>query len=110
MKYCRNCGNEVPDEAAICMKCGCRVEAQENVYKYKSDTNGMAIAGFICSFFIPLLGWIFGGIGLSKANKLYGKGKGFAIAAIIISTVSFIVGIIIYSNAATSAASYSYYW
>ena len=51
----------------------------------------MAIAGFVCSFFIPLLGWIFGGIGLSRSKKLDGKGKGFSISALIISTIEFFV-------------------
>lgn len=26
MKYCRNCGNQLVDEAVICPKCGCQVE------------------------------------------------------------------------------------
>ena len=53
----------------------------------KEESNGLALAGFICSFFIPILGWIFGGVGLSRANKRNGKGKGFAIASLIISTL-----------------------
>lgn len=69
-------------------------------YYPQIESNGMAIAGFVCSFFSPLLGWIFGGIGLNKANKLQsGKGKGLAIAALVIATVSFIAGLaIIYSR------------
>ena len=58
--------------------------------------NGMAIAGFVCSFFIPLLGWIFGGIGLSRSQKLDGKGKGFSIAAIAIATVMFLINLSTY--------------
>ena len=53
----------------------------------QEESNGMATAGFVCSFFVPLLGWIFGGIGLARANKRNGKGKGFSIAALIIATV-----------------------
>lgn len=56
-----------------------------------SEKNGMAIAGFVCSFFVPILGWVFGGIGLSKAKKLNGKGKGFSIASIAIATVMFFI-------------------
>ena len=33
------------------------------------EKNSLALAGFICAFFIPLLGWIFGGIGLSRAKR-----------------------------------------
>lgn len=94
MKYCSKCGNEVLDEAVVCPKCGCSVD-YEKVSTYsqssRSQTNGFAIAGFVCSFFIPLLGWIFGGIGLSKAKKTDGKGKGFSTAAIAIATVVFLI-------------------
>jgi len=52
--------------------------------------NGFAIAGFVCSFFVPILGIIFGAIGMAKAKKMNGKGFGFSIAALAIS-ISFIV-------------------
>jgi len=50
----------------------------------QQKSNGSATAGFVLSFFIPLLGIIFSIIGLTKA-KDSGKGKGLAIAGIIIS-------------------------
>ena len=101
MKYCSKCGNQLLDEAVFCPKCGCAVDNRyaptpaPTQQTTASGTNGFAIAGFICAFFIPLLGWIFGGIGISKANKMGGKGKGLAVAAIIISTVVFIFSIIL---------------
>ncbi len=85
MKYCEKCGKELMDEAVVCPYCGCSTETNK-----QSETNSMAIAGFVCSFFIPLLGWIFGALGLKKSKET-GKGRGFSIAAIAISTVSFIV-------------------
>lgn len=57
-----------------------------NSYEEK-QSNGIALAGFICSFFIPLLGWIFGGIGLARSGERNGKGRGFSIAALVIATV-----------------------
>ena len=95
MKYCEKCGNELMDEAVICPKCGCVTGELPNS---TADTrapqgNGMAVAGFVCSFFIPLLGWIFGGIGLGKAAKLGGKGRGLSIAALIIATVLFFISL-----------------
>lgn len=60
------------------------------------EKNSLALAGFICAFFIPLLGWIFGGIGLSRAKRYGGNGKGFAIAAIVVATVMAIVNLIVY--------------
>ena len=92
--YCSKCGEEIMDQALVCPKCGC---ATSNFTAINTpvikDKNGIAIAGFVCSFFIPLLGWVFGGIGLSRANKRNGKFKGFSIAAIAIATVMFFLGL-----------------
>ncbi len=85
MKYCIRCGSTILDEAVICPYCGCAQGTQK-----REETNGMAIAGFVCSFLIPLLGLIFGGIGLKTANKT-GNGRGLSIAAIVISTLSLTV-------------------
>lgn len=59
------------------------------------EKNSIALAGFICAFFIPLLGWIFGGIGLSRAKRCGGNGKELALAAIIVATVVAIMNFII---------------
>ena len=90
--FCKKCGKEILDEAVICPNCGVQVK-EINGQTKSEDVNGMAIAGFICSFFVPILGWIFGGIGLSKSAKKNGKGKGLSLAALCIATVSFIVGL-----------------
>lgn len=42
--------------------------------------NGLAIAGFICSFLVSLLGLILSIVGLNQIKKQGGKGKGLAIA------------------------------
>lgn len=57
-----------------------------------SKTNGLAIAGFVLAFLIPLLGLIFSIIGLVKAKDHNGNGKGLAIAGIIISGIMLILG------------------
>ncbi len=70
----------------------------------KQLTNGMATAGFVLAlvtlFFgwIPVLGWIiwvlgliFSSIGLAKAKNVEGKGKGLAIAGLIISLVGIVL-------------------
>ena len=88
MKYCAKCGNELVDEAVVCPKCGCAVANTNyapNGNAQQESTNVFAIIGLICSFFIPLLGCVFGGIGLAKSNKMNGKGKGLSIAAIATS-------------------------
>ena len=100
--YCLNCGKKVDEGENFCPNCGFDIvnskEANEEVgndlLHYEEpdkNTNGMAIAGFICSFFLPVLGLIFGGVGLSRSFKREGKGCGLSIAAIIISLIMFFV-------------------
>lgn len=92
--FCSYCGRWLPDNAVVCPGCGCPTRnAVVPTQPEEPKSNGMAIAGFVCSFFIPILGWIFGGIGLSKAGKRKGKGKGLSIAALIISTLTFIANL-----------------
>ena len=71
------------------------------------SSNGLAIAGFvvsICSLFINfggivgLIGTILSAVGLSKV-KSTGKGKGFAIAGLIMGIISIIYGIYSIFNA-----------
>ena len=50
-----------------------------------SGTNGLAIASFLCSFFIFPLGIIFGHIALSQINRSNQGGQGLATAGLIIS-------------------------
>lgn len=63
--------------------------------------NGMSIAGFIlslCAFLIDeagivcaILGLVFSIIGLASKNQLKSKGKGFAIAGLVISGIYFLM-------------------
>ena len=101
-KFCSNCGNEVADEAVICPKCGVSVSQNTAVSNNNNGTsNGMATAGFILSFFVPLLGLIFSILGLKKVKET-NKGKGLSTAGIIISSIALfitLISIIIFSVA-----------
>lgn len=98
--YCTNCGKELHDEAVFCPACGVPTH---NMAMVKSSAtqqeqpkgNGMAVAGFVCSFFIPILGWVFGGIGLTRANKRMGKGMGLSVSAIAIACIGFLLNLMI---------------
>ena len=57
----------------------------------KERTNGFCVSGFVCSFFNPLLGFIFSIVGISQAAKYQDKGKGLGIAGLIISILNMIV-------------------
>lgn len=82
--FCPHCGKEIPNSAAL-------HEATSG------DYNGVAIVGFVLSFFsfliivsLPLCA-----IGLSKARELGGKNHGFAVAGMTLSIMSFISGIVL---------------
>ena len=97
--YCQNCGNEIHDEAVVCIHCGAPTQNGQTQSQQKrtvAKTNGIAIAGFILSFFVAIAGLICAIIGLHRANKeLDGSGRGLAIAGIVISCLSLLVGVII---------------
>lgn len=57
--------------------------------------NVWAILGFVFAFIIPVLGLIFGIIGLTAIKKdVYTKGKGLAIAGIVISLIFMVVAVV----------------
>ena len=89
--YCHNCGSEIDDNAVICPRCGvatANMEQTKQPQAAKSETNSMAVVGFILSFFVAIAGLIVSIIGLRKAPEYGGNGKGLAIAGIIISAAS----------------------
>ena len=53
----------------------------------------MATAGFILSFFVPLLGLIFSILGLKKVKET-NTGKGLSTAGIIISSIALLITLI----------------
>ena len=58
-------------------------------------TNSMAIAGFICSFFIQIVGLVLSIISLRQIKKNDDKGQELAIAGVVISSVFLFVKLLI---------------
>jgi len=88
--YCKKCGNEIRDDAVVCIHCGCSTQETPTATKDAPST-GMAVLGF----FIPLAGlivWL-----INKENKpLFAKsaGKGALIGWIISMVFSIIYAVI----------------
>ena len=61
----------------------------------KNKTNSMAVAGFILAFFVPLVGLILSIMGYQQIQKSGEKGRGLALAGIIISAVWMVLSVII---------------
>lgn len=71
-----------------------------NTVHVQENTNGMAIAGFVCSFFVPVVGLVLSAIGLNRVKKgMTSKGKGLAVSGLVISIVILAIEIIIVSAA-----------
>lgn len=69
--------------------------------------NGLAIAGFICSFLVSLPGLILSIVGLNQIKKQGGKGKGLAIAGIIISAAGMVIQVILVIALIVGGVSYA---
>ena len=69
--------------------------------------NGLAIAGFICSFLVSLPGLILSIVGLNQIKKQGGKGKGLAIAGIIISAAGMVIQVILVIALIVGGVSYT---
>lgn len=71
--------------------------AKYDSYKCCEETSysGMAIAGFILSFFFPVLGIIFSSIGMGQTKNAAMKGRGLAVAGLTISIVFCCLGFVL---------------
>ena len=102
--FCKNCGQQVEDNAEFCPNCGAKVKedtSAQNTQTYTNQnqpmqqpvqkgTNGFAIAGFIFALLGGLLGLIFSIIGLVQAKK-ENSPKGLAIAGLVISCIWIVI-------------------
>ncbi len=102
--FCKNCGSQIDDNAAVCPHCGVATDNYKTAPTV-NETNTIAIVGFILSFFIAIAGLICSIIGYKKAKEMNGTGKGFALAGIIISAIEIVLTVIIYIAVIAAAMS-----
>ena len=85
--YCRNCGSQISDEAAICIHCGVPTHAQSTSAS-KRESNPLALIGFILSFFVSVAGLVCSIIAYRRCQENPElEGKGMSLAGIIISAI-----------------------
>ena len=99
-KICPVCGEKMSADTRFCPRCGKGMNGQENTTNivYTAQVvpvntvhySGMAIAGFILSFFFPILGLIFSCVGLNQCTAHGKKGKGLAVAGLVLNLLWFL--------------------
>ena len=91
--YCKNCGSEIDDKAAICPKCGVPVRQINQVNEDDAPSTGFAVLGF----FFPLIGLILYLVWKDQSPlKAKSTGKG-AIIGVVVGVLLSIVLSICYS-------------
>jgi uncharacterized protein with PQ loop repeat len=109
---CPKCGTATAPGAAFCAVCGTNlaggvpppmpigmpygVPPPMMAVPMQQRTSGMAIAGFVLSFFCSLLGLIFSIMGRNECKRSNGMvgGDGLAIAGIVISSIGMVIWLI----------------
>ncbi|MBQ8308317.1 MAG: hypothetical protein IJX96_00620 [Clostridia bacterium] len=59
--------------------------------------NKMAIVGLVFSFFLPVLGLIFGSVGLSQSNSYFMTGRKTSLTAITISLYHLVIRLFLFA-------------
>ena len=92
MKHCPNCGQAANDNDTYCSKCGNPLpfDVEQNNTVQPQDSNLLAILGFVFSIVFWPAGLILSGIGLGMSKIRNGKGRGLAIAGLVISLICFL--------------------
>ncbi len=88
--YCAHCGKEIDPQSLYCPHCG----AATGAAPLTKRTNGLAVAGFVLSFFVPIVGIILSIIGRKQCLERNEEGGGLALAGIIISCVTIALALI----------------
>lgn len=113
--FCSKCGTEINNEAVICPNCGCPTSnfqkaneisqqtIENNFSSVINSSRTFGIIGIILGIFIPLAGWICGGVGLGKSKEILNRepnnrealsAKSLNIGAIVVSTIVFVIAFV----------------
>ena len=89
MSYCSRCGNQIMDDAVICVHCGCAVK------RIILPVDRISIGLCILSFFIPLVGIIYWPLKHAETPKKATACGLSAIASWVLSIAFFVFMMII---------------
>lgn len=95
MKYCSKCGNELHDDAVICPKCGCPVEAKQSSNKTSNSKIRTALLLNIFAFVIALFSIVNYCYEVSKSDNNNDSTYILLFGLLALITLSFILCIII---------------
>ena len=73
----------------------------------QKKTNGLCIAGLICSFIVPLVGLILSIVGMNQAKKRNEDGFALAVVGIVMGVIGTIVTVIVVLFVAFSVSVFS---
>ena len=100
--YCKNCGQQINDNADVCIYCG--VAVNQGISSKATKYSPWAITGMVVSlvsiFFnlfaiVPTIGVIFSGIGMKQTADGQMRGRGMAITGLVIGIIGITYMIII---------------
>ena len=91
--YCKYCGQQINDDAYVCVHCG-RVVAEQPRENKPNDVNIYAVLSLVFAFLMPVAGRVLGVIGMSDAKKTGGNGRGLAVAGLTLSIVFIVLAIL----------------
>lgn len=82
--YCQNCGQEVNDNAVVCVHCGCPLKSNGSIANSENKT--VSTTGLLLGLFLGLIGLIIGIVIYKddETKQLFIKswGKGFIISIV----------------------------
>lgn len=114
--FCKNCGGQVEEGASFCPKCGTSISNRpvtSNLTEYSTEssneqdvdsTRTLGIFSIIMGVFFPIIGFICGVIGISRADSLIRQGcrdksvmssRNLAIIGLIISIIAIVIWLIV---------------
>ena len=114
MSFCTNCGNEMPENAKFCSKCGASINGDENAtatpnygynpqpapvqgygYQQYQPTEGKAlgVCSIIFGILMPMIGLICGIIGVCTYKEE--SNRKLAIIGLVIAAVEIVLGVVL---------------